>query len=388
MKTLYEMVSEGFSWLWRHKVASVILIAVLWGGYSWWQSSHAATGQVQYVTAAAEKGMIAASISGSGNVIVDSQANIDPTITGTVVNLAVSVGDSVKKGQLLFMIDNDQLDINVAQAQSSLANAEVSVAQAQTSLYNAKNGGSETERDRGILQRKITIAEQSLVASRLSYAKVLSDASKRRVTSPIDGTVNEINIKNGDDLANISSGSSRVTPMIIGDLSTMKVSIAVNEIDIAKVAIGQKATVRLSALGGLTLTGKVEKLDSLGTITQGVVTYSATIGFDAPDARVRPGMSVSASIIYDVKTDILTVPNSAVKSDTNGSYVQIMNGAVPERKSVEAGLSNSTSTEITSGLSAGDTVVTKMVNSNAASTTGASGTGSGLRLPGLGGGMH
>jgi HlyD family secretion protein len=362
---------------------AVLLLLVI--GYYWRAGSQSGTGQAQYTTAAAEKGTISASVSGSGNVIVDSQANIDPTITGTVTNLSVSVGDSVKKGQLLFTIDNDQLDINVAQAQSSLANAEVSVAQAETSLYSAKSGGSDTERDRDILREKIPAAEKSLVASRLGHQKALADSAKRRVTSPIDGTVNEINIKNGDDLANISSGSSRVTPMIIGDLSTMKAVVTVNEVDIAKVAIGQKAMVKVSALDGLTLTGKVEKLDSLGTITQGVVTYSATIGFDVPDPRIKPGMSVSASIIYDVKTDILTVPNGAVKSDTNGSYVQVMNGTIPERKAVETGISNSTGTEIVSGLAVGDKVVTKTVNPNATTTTSTGTSGSGLRIPGLGG---
>lgn len=370
----------------KHPYLSALAVVIILGGvYHFRTSGQSGTGQAQYTTTAVEKGTISASISGSGNVIVDSQANIDPTITGTVANLAVSVGDAVKKGQLLFTIDNDQLDISVAQAKASLANAEISVAQAETSLYNAKNGGSDTERDREILRRKIVISEQSLAAARLSYDKVLSDASKRRVTSPIDGTVNEINIKNGDDLANIASGSSRVTPMIIGDLSTMKVSIAVNEVDIAKVAIGQKAMIKVSALDGLTLTGKVEKLDSLGTITQGVVTYLATIGFDAPDARVKPGMSISASVIYAVKQDVLMVPNSAVKSDANGSYVQVMAGAVPERKAVEIGISNSANTEIMGGLSLGDPVVTKTVNPNATASTSAGAQSSGFRIPGLGG---
>ena len=366
-------------------ISGIALLLVIGIIYHWRTSGQSGTGQAQYTTAAVTKGTIAASISGSGNVQVDSQANIDPSITGTVANLAVSVGDNVKKGQLLFTIDNDQLSVGAAQAESSLSNAQSSLEQARANVYSAKEGNTRS-RDLDLLRQKVTVAEQSLAATQLSHDKALSDAAKRRVTSPIDGTVNAINIKNGDDLANISSGSSRVTPMIIGDLTTMKAVVAVNEVDIANVAIGQKAMVKFSGLDGLTLTGKVEKLDSLGTITQGVVTYSATIGFDAPDSRVKPGMSVSASIIYSVKTDTLTVPNSAVKSDANGSYVQLLNsGTVPERQTVEVGIANTTDTEIVSGLSEGDKVVTKTVNPGATTTTGTSGN-SGLRLPGLGGG--
>ncbi len=367
-------------------ISAVAAILLLWGIYAYRSGSQSGTGQPQYTTAAVTKGTISASISGSGNVQVDSQANIDPSITGTVANLAVSVGDSVKKGQLLFTIDNDQLSVGAAQAESSLSNAQSSLAQARTNVYAAKEGNTRS-RDLDLLRQKVTIAEQSLAATELSHDKALSDAAKRRVTSPIDGTVNSVNIKNGDDLANISSGSGRVTPMIIGDLTTMKAVVAVNEVDIARVAIGQKTMVKFSGLDGLTLTGKVEKLDSLGTITQGVVTYSATIGFDAPDSRVKPGMSVSASIIYGVKTDTLTVPNSAVKSDTGGSYVQVLNsGTVPEKRTVEVGIANTTDMEITSGLSEGDKVVTKTTTGTAATTTtGAAGAG-GIRIPGLSGG--
>ncbi len=381
----------------RMKMGVVIgAIVVIGGGYFWWSksSSSNSAGAAQYTVAAVEKGTISASVSGSGNVTVDQQATIDPTISGTVTDLSVSVGDTVKKGQVLFSIENDQLDV-------SLANAAVSLKQAENAVFNA-NISKDQARDayktrtgtalnKNILTQKIesaragiVIAEQNLAAAKLSYQKTLDDASKRRVTSPIDGTVNEINIKNGDDLGSNSSSSSKVTPIIVGDLSTVKASISVNEVDISKVALGQKVMMTFSALDGLALSGTVEKMDSLGTVASGIVTYTVTIGFDAPDERVKPGMSVSASIIYDVKSDTIIVPNSAVKRDASGSYVQILFDNVPERKAVEVGLSNSTSTEILKGLDVGEKVVTKTTHANATTTNASSGS-SGVRIPGLGG---
>lgn len=375
-------------------ILAMFCVAIV--GYFWWRSSQLTAGTVRYVTNPVEKGSLSASVSGSGNIIVDQQATIDPTITGTVSNLSISVGDTVKKGQVLFIIVNNQLDVSLAnalvslkQARNSVTSAHISKDQARDS-YNTRTG---TSLNKKILKEKIAvakeniiIAEQDLVASELSYQKALEDSRKRRVTSPIDGTVNEINIKNGDDLANISSGSSKVTPMIIGDLSTVKASVSVNEVDISKVLLGQKAMVKFSALDEVSLSGKVEKMDSLGTISSGVVTYLVTIGFEEVDSRIRPGMSVSASIIHDVKSDALLVPNGALKSDADGSYVQVLKNNIPKRKAVEVGISNSMNTEIVSGLSEGDRVVTKTVDPNISAT--AQSAGGGLRLPGLGGGMH
>lgn len=371
-------------------------IVVIGSGYFWWgkSSSSNSAGAAQYTAVAVEKGTISASVSGSGNVMVDQQATIDPTISGTVTGLSVSVGDAVKKGQVLFSIENDQLDVSLANASASLKQAENAVFAANISKDQARDAyktRTGTALNKNILTQKIesaragiVIAEQNLVAAKLSYQKTLDDASKRRVVSPIDGTVNEINIKNGDDLGSNSSSSSKVTPIIVGDLSTVKASISVNEVDISKVALGQKAMMTFSALDGLALSGTVEKMDSLGTVASGIVTYTVTIGFDAPDERVKPGMSVSASIIYDVKSDTSVVPNSAVKTDASGTYVQILSDNVPERKAVEVGLSNSTSTEILKGLDVGEKVVTKTTNANATTTNASSGS-SGVRIPGLGG---
>jgi RND family efflux transporter MFP subunit len=217
------------------------------------------------------------------------------------------------------------------------------------------------------------------------------------VTSPIDGTVNAVNIKNGDDLSKLSSGSSRMVPIIIGDLNTMKAQVQVNEVDIANVSIGQKAMMTFSAIDGLTASGKVEKMDSLGTLSSGVVSYNVTIDFDSLDPRIKPEMSVSANIITDVKQDAIIIPNGALKTQNGKTYVQVLNsGNTPQRVSVQVGKSNNTDTEILSGISVGDKVVTQSINSSTKASTSTSSSssnnrnssGNGLRLPGLGGTGH
>ncbi|MFZ2188699.1 MAG: efflux RND transporter periplasmic adaptor subunit [Candidatus Moraniibacteriota bacterium] len=360
---------------------AVIALVLIGGGYYWYKKSNTASTAPTYKTAVAEKGMLTSSISGSGNVIVDQLATVDPTISGTVANLAVKIGDPVKKGQLLFTIVNDQLGVSAAKAGASYA-------QSKKSLDDQKYAKKQAEADykanpKKLLKDKVAladnaidIAEQNLAVSAADYRNQLADAAKRKVTAPIDGTVNEVNIKNGDDLGKISSGSTKLSPIIIGDLGTLKASVSVNEVDIPNVAEGQKVMFKFSAIDDLELSGKVEKIDSLGTITQGVVTYNVTIGFDVTDPRIKPQMSVSANIITAVKQNVLLVPDSVVKTQNGKSYVEVLNdgNALPVQRTVEVGLSNNTDTEIVSGINSGDKVVTQTISSTtkAASATASS----------------
>lgn len=374
-----------FTFISRHKkLVSLGAVIVASLGYYFFWSGNTQTTAVKYVTAKAERGSITASVSGSGNVVVDQLATVDPTISGTVANVAVNVGDAVKKGQLLFTIVNDDLTASTLQSQVSLRNAEIAVSQAKANLFSAKNGGSELERDRAILRTKVDVAEESLRVAKLNYTNALSDSAKRQVRAPIDGTVNAVNIKNGDDLSRLSNNSSSEAPIIIGDLKTLKAQVEVNEVDIPNIVLGQKVMMTYSAIDDLTVSGKIEKMDALGTITSGVVNYTVTIGFDTVDSRLRPGMSVSAKIITNVKQDVITVSNSALKVKNNKTYLEVLNSAtrLPEQRTIELGLANTTHTEIVSGVAVGDDVVTQTINPTAKTAT----TNSNVRIPGLGGG--
>ena len=378
-------------------IATIVLV-VIGGGWYWWRARSSSDSATQYVTSTVKRGTLIASVSGSGNIVVDQSASVDPSITGTVQNLAVKVGDAVTKGQLLFTIDNDQLDVDVTKSLASLRSAEQSVVSAKASkksaqdtLYSAENGAKqENKRKISALQASYAAAklgeisaEQNLIAARKDYANQIADAAKRRVVSPIDGTVNEINVKNGDDLANLSSGSSREVPMIIGDLSTLKAEVTVNEVDIANVSVGMDTSVVFDAIDGLSVSGKVEKVDALGTITQSVVTYAVTIGLDTLDERIRPGMSVTASLIESVTSDALIIPVSAIKTSGDQNFVQILENGSPVDKTVELGNTDGIDTEVKSGLSAGDEVVTQTLSSSTSSTSSSS--SSSVRVPGLGG---
>jgi len=388
----------------------VVALVILGAGYYWYSIGKSGQNETRYVTAAVEKGTLATSITASGNITVDQSATVDPTIDGTVANLSVQVGDSVTEDQLLFTIINEGLDVTVKkslvskdQAENTLESAEISEDEAEENYDIAikkdkKDGASYTTRELEILKDKIDLAEaevweakKNLAAAEASYQNEISNADKRKVTAPINGTVNEINIKNGDDLGKSSTSSTKVTPIIIGDLNTLKAQIQVNEVDIPHVQIGQKVTMAFDAIPNFTATGKVEKVDSLGTITQNVVTYNVTIGFDNLDNRIKPEMSVSASIITNAKQDVITVPNGALKTRGGNNYVEVLKGQTPQPVNVGIGISNNTDTEIVSGLNPGEQVVTQTINANSnanANTNSGSGNRGAGGFGGGGGGIR
>lgn len=389
-----------FSWIGVHRVSTFFILLIVGGGLYFFFFRGVSKGDIQYVTVSAEKGTITTSISGSGNLVVEELATVDPTISGTVSHLSVNVGDTVVKGQRLFTIINNDLSVSSArsiaslqQSKNSLDSALLQVKQAKED-YTAgkKDSASKTQAEEAILKKKISIAESGVVYAQKSYQAALADyrnqqatAGERNVVAPIAGTVNAINIKNGDDLSRLSGNSASQAPIIIGDLKTLQAEVAVNEVDIANISLGQKAMLIFTAIDGLNVSGKVEKMDALGTITQGVVNYNVTISLDTIDGRLRPGMSVSAKIISNVKQDVVTVPNSAIKVRGNRLYVEVLDSITkqPEQRMIEIGVANNTDTEIISGVSAGDAVVTQTIDPNAKTVTT---SGNGLRIPGLGGG--
>lgn len=220
------------------------------------------------------------------------------------------------------------------------------------------------------------------------------------VRAPFDGTVAKLNVKKYDSISPATVVATLVTRQKMAELS-------LNEVDAAKVKVGQKATLTFDAVDGLSIAGSVVEIDAVGTVTQGVVTYTVKIGFDTQDDRVKTGMSVSAAIVTDVKQDILMVPNSAVKTRGGNSYVEmfgtplsgdtssnqgIPSTATPRQQTVETGLSNDTSTEIVNGLKEGDQIVVRTITAQTIATTatapslfgsgGRGGGGGAIRIPG------
>lgn len=254
-------------------------------------------------------------------------------------------------------------------AQDTIDSAQENLDKAQRSL--ADSTAAPANADVASARASVLSAQASLQNADLNY-------QNNMLKTPFDGIVAVVNNQKGDQVT-----SSTVVMTVITNEQLATVSL--NELDVAKVQVGQKVNLTFDAISDLNLTGEVVEVDSLGTVSQGVVSYTVKIGFDTQDSRVKPSMSVAANVITNVKTDVLAVPNSAVKTNASGKYVQMLDSnGQPQNFPVEVGISNDTMTEITSGLSDGETIVTQTI---APTVAGASTTrtNTSTGIPGLGG---
>ncbi len=140
------------------------------------------------------------------------------------------------------------------------------------------------------------------------------------ITAPFNGVMANVSVDIGASAVMASSNSSAALGTIVTDKKLAQVTL--NETDIVKVKLGQKATMTFDAIDGLEVEGDVVEINTLGTVTSGVVTYKAKLAFSTDDPRILPNMSVSVDITTDSKDNVLYIPNQAIKHDSNGYYVE------------------------------------------------------------------
>ncbi len=244
--------------------------------------------------------------------------------------------------------------------------ADLTIAQNNKNLNDLYQPDSFTLRTK---QLAVKQAEDTLLDAKTS----LSDCYIR---APFDGVMATVPAQKGDTASSGTTLGTIITPKKVAIIS-------LNEVDVAKIALAEKATITFDAIPDLTISGKVVQIDSLGTVSSGVVNYAVKISFDTEDDRVKPGMSVSAEIITNVKQDVLMVQSSAIKTQNGSSYVQTFSTPLatpatgnqgspsltpPTNQTVEIGVSDSTNTEIVSGLKEGDIIVTKTITGTTTTT--------------------
>jgi len=275
-------------------------------------------------------------------------------------------------------------DLEVVAAETSGKSAGLSLKSAEikakTDLKTAEASLEQAKRDADSISLKTKSAQQSLDAARASLrANQLSYQSltNQMITAPVSGMVMNLSLVEGSMVGGTSAGSSTsessaTSIFSIVDLNSLRAQVAINEVDITEVKVGQVATLTFDALSGKTVTGSVASIDRLGTTTQGVTTYNVEISLDTIDESIRPGMTASANIITEQKDNALLVSNGAIRPQGNQNVVEVVNGGVSTIVPVTLGFSNDVQTEVIEGLQEDDEVVTSQ-----ASTTNSTGAFSG-----------
>lgn len=298
------------------------------------------------------RGDLKLTVSGSGQIEANSQVDLKSVRAGDgvdIVSVPVKNDQEVKKGQIIAVLDSGDVARNVEQARLTLASAEIKLKQTEDT------NDTETDDDRRTRQ----LQEIAVAQSRISLADAQETLSDYTTRAPFDGIVTGLSVEAGDSLSNETVLASVIT-------KEMKVSISLNEVDAAKVSVGDTAELSFNALSDVTLSGKISKLDTIGQASSGVVSYGAEITLDEQHESLKPGMSATAEITVEEKRDVLLVPTSALAYQGGKASVTLRNG---EKKEVATGMTDNASTEIVSGLSEKESVMVTATSGNAAASS-------------------
>jgi membrane fusion protein, macrolide-specific efflux system len=393
------------------KIITITLIAGI-GYFIYQKNASAANNKPQYQTAAAEKGTLTITVNASGQVSAANSATVDTQTSGVVTQIFVENGQKVKTGDKIAQLESDlvgkqrvsQAWASYQSAKNALENAKIAYYSmhsdlltnwksfmdlAQTPMYeNSDKTPNTTNRQ---LPQYMSIDDQwlSVEAKYKQQENVVAQAQTALNSSwlsyqqtspiiyaPISGTVTGLSLQIGSVLTSQSNTSGTATSQKIASIQTDAspiVSVNLTQIDTPKVKIGDKATLTFDAFPGKTYTGKIVSIDTIGSVSSGVTVYPAVIKLDTVVPGIYSNMTTQASIITEIKNDIVLVPSSAVQTQNGQSTVRIMKNGKVEQINVETGLSSSTQTEIISGVAEGDTIITSNSTTSGTGQTRTSG---------------
>ncbi len=338
----------------------------------------------QYVTQKVSRESITALVSETGNVSVTGQVKVYSPTTGILEKLYVQNGDKVVAGQALMSVKSTASEQDRATAYATYQSANVALQVAQNNLRDKAAIAQRVlddvrghDSDETYLQKQTrTTAEvardnaydtvRSARAQLLSAQLTLATTQDVVIHAPVSGVVANLVASQGGNI----SYSTTVPALVVTNSSEYFVTLALNEVDIFKVKEGQKANISLDAFSGKKFNGVVTRLDSVGTITSGVVTYNVSVVISDPTSEIRSGMTANVDIEVDKISNTLTVPNSAVKPYQGKKAVQIIDTKANQLKfiPIEVGVKSPEKTEIKSGIDEGQEVVTGARNGSVGAT--------------------
>jgi HlyD family secretion protein len=340
---------------WRWLLLLVVAAALAAGGYAWHRQSQQDAAP-QWRTAKISRGPITATVSATGTLNARVTVPVGSQVSGQIRELHADFNAEVRKGQLIARIDPETFEYRVRQAQADLeaARAQVLTAQANVSAAAAavsriavtlaeatrdverkrqlvERGfiaGAELDKARAVMdaateeqrsaraQVDVTQAQtrsaQAVVAQReaqLASAKV--DLERTAIRAPVDGVVIKRSIDAGQTVA--ASLQAPELFVIARDLHDMQVDTSIDEAEIGRIRLGQRANFTVDSYPGRSFSGTVAQVRKAAQTVQNVVTYTVVVSTANPDLALIPGMTANVRIVADTRDDVLKVPNAALR---------------------------------------------------------------------------
>ena len=363
-------------WVWP------VIIAILVGGAALAITRRGGAGPREIdpsLITTVKRGDLSIEVLETGKVQPREKVDVKSKVAGQVLKVFVDAGDKVKKGQLLLQLDPIDYERNVAKCEADVAAAQNALEFSQLTLDRRQKGLAE----RGVAQIDVDTALSDVKAKKVAVqtAQVALNAALDqlhycRIISPIDGTVTERVIQPGETVVpGVQATFDGKALLTVSDLSTLIVKADLNQIDVAKVKLGQNVKVTFDALPDRTYDATITKIApaSVTPDTKSGSTQSTTAAVDVfpveatltkADTAIKPGMTADVRIHIEKKDHVIALPIEAVVKESGKQYVTKVIPAEKgkqktEKTEVKVGARNDREIEIKSGLAEGEKVLIK-----------------------------
>ncbi len=314
-------------WLW----AGLALLLAAAGGGWWWWLARAAQALPGFSTQVVGRGDLTLTVTANGTVQPTRSISIGSELSGTVLKVNVDVNDRIKKGQVLVVLDTAKLrdqilrsDATLAAARARLAQTTATIQEARTTLGRLEevavlSGGkvpsrAELDGGRATLARALAdelSARAGIADSQAALSTDQINLSKASIVAPANGVVLTRNVDPGNAVAASLQAVTLFT--VAEDLARLRLWVYVDEADVGSVKLGQDATFTVSAYPTRQFPARITRVGFGSTITDNVVTYLTYLDIDNNDLSLRPGMTATASIVATRRSNVLLVPNTALR---------------------------------------------------------------------------
>ncbi|MEP7247371.1 MAG: efflux RND transporter periplasmic adaptor subunit, partial [Gammaproteobacteria bacterium] len=267
-----------------------------------------------YRFAAVERGNLEAAVSATGTLSAVTTVQVGTQVSGKIVAINVDFNDRVKKGQLIARIDATLLEQSVRDAQAGLERNHAQLEQAD----------QEYKRNENLFQRKVlteiefntakytlAVARANVKSAQVTLDRARQNLSYTEIFAPIDGIVVERNVDVGQTV--VASMSTPQLFLIANDLSHMQILASVDESDIGAIHEAQDVRFSVQAYPNQNFTGQVKQVRLQSKTTENVVNYTVVVRVSNSSGKLLPGMTATLDFLTGQATDVLMVPNSALR---------------------------------------------------------------------------
>lgn len=283
---------------------------------------------VRYQTVAARRGDLAVTVTATGTLAALDTVDVGTEVSGVVDVVAADYNDRVTKGQVLAVVNTDQLQAQIRQSEAALQAAQANAAQTAATLVETRAqevraeslfvGGAmtaqEVESARASLARAAAAdasAQAQIAAQNAALAAQRTVLEKATIRSPISGVVLQRQVEQGRTVA--ASFQTPVLFVLAADLAHMTLVLDIDEADVGEVHAGQSAEFTVDAYPDRTFSAKVRSVRNAAKTVEGVVTYQALLDVANTDLALRPGMTATASVQTATVREAILVPNAALR---------------------------------------------------------------------------